>query len=276
MTDGSPHGEMGLATAAEPMDPRAEREVSSRPGDGALGRVESAKDEVVRRWDVTTPSATMIGRPEHPDEDVDENLRRLHDEHHPAMAGHSERMHRLEKARITHAFCNQLGLRPWERDRALGVMVDLDLTVFGSQRAIPKVALVVIKHVVDDERQRLLGLDDREWLATLPPAELEALHDRYDPLTDDTAYRTLLETFGLDVTTVNRLERTLRNQLDEQDLRGAVFGRNPHRDPALPAFRSTDSDDGDGSTPGAVDAPVVDVERDRDSGPGPGSGSEPR
>jgi len=276
MTDGSTHGEMGLATTAEPMDPRAERDVSTRPGDGALGRVDAARDEVVRRWDVTTPSATMIGRPEHPDGDVDENLRRLHDEHHPAMAGHSERMHRLEKARITHAFCNQLGLRPWERDRALGVMVDLDLTVFGSQRAIPKVALVVIKHVVDDERQRLLGLDDQEWLATLPPAELESLHDRYDSLTDDAAYRTLLETFGLDVTNVNRLERTLRDQLDEQDLRGAVFGRNPHRDPALPAFRSTEPDDEDATTPGAVDTPVVDVESDRDSDSDPGSGPGPR
>lgn len=239
MTDGSTHGEMGLATRAEPVDPRAERDVSTRAGDGALGRVDAAKDEVVRRWDVTTPSATMIGRPEHPDDDVDENLRRLHDEHHPAMAGHSERMHRLEKARITHAFCNQLGLRPWERDRALGIMVDLDLTVFGSQRAIPKVALVVVKHVVDDERRRVLGLDDREWLAGLPPSELEALHERFDSLTDDSAYRTLLETFGLDVTGVNRLERTLREQLDEQDLDGAVFGRNPHRDPALPAFRPT-------------------------------------
>ena len=239
MTDGSTRGEMGLATRAEPVDPRAERDVSTRAGDGTLGRVDAAKDEVVRRWDVTTPSATMIGRPEHPDDDVDENLRRLHDEHHPAMAGHSERMHRLEKARITHAFCNQLGLRPWERDRALGIVVDLDLTVFGSQRAIPKVALVVVKHVVDDERRRVLGLDDREWLASLPPSELEALHERFDSLTDDSAYWTLLETFGLDVTGVNRLERTLREQLDEQDLDGAVFGRNPHRDPALPAFRPT-------------------------------------
>lgn len=246
MTDGFDYGDMGLATTAEPMDPRAERDVSSRAGDGALGRVDAAKNEVVRRWDVTTPSATMIGRPDHPDEDVDENLRRLHDEHHPAMAGHSERMHRLEKARITHAFCNQLGVRPWERDRAIGIMVDLDLTVFGSQRAIPKVALVVIKHVVDEERQRVLGLDDREWLASLPPSELEALHSRFDSMTDDDHYRRLLETFGLDVTNVNRLERTLRDQIDEQGLEGVVFGRNPHRDPSLPAFRPVSPESGDG------------------------------
>ena len=107
-------------------EPAGRRDVSTRAGDGALSRVDAVKDERIRRWD------------------VDENLRRLHDEQHPAMAGHSARMHRLEKARITHALCSTLGLTPWERDRALGIMVDLDLTAFGSQRAIPNVALVVI------------------------------------------------------------------------------------------------------------------------------------
>ncbi len=267
MTDGFDDEEMGLASAGEPMDPRAKRDVSTRAGDGALGRVDAAKNEVVRRWDVTTPSATMIGRPDQPGGDVDENLRRLHDEHHPAMAGHSGRMHRLEKARITHAFCNQLGLRPWERDRAIGTMVDLDLTVFGSQRAIPKVALVVIKHVVDDERKRVLGLDDREWVAGLAPSELDALYDRFDSMTDDPAYLTLLETFGLAVTNVNRLERTLQEQLEKQDLGGAVFGRNPHRDPSLPAFRHVAPATTDGDGPDAVavtDVEPVDTDSDGD------------
>ncbi|WP_415381364.1 DNA-directed RNA polymerase subunit epsilon [Halosimplex sp. TS25] len=237
MNGGRDAADDGLRARSEPVDPRAEREVSTRPGDGSLGRVEAVKDESFRRWDVTTPSATLIGRPEHPDEDVSENLRRLHDEQHPAMAGHGERMHRLEKARITHAFCNRLGLTPWERDRALGIVTDLDLTVFGSQRAIPKVALVVIQHVVDDERQRILGLHDREWIAEQPPESLADLHERFDSIKDDPSYRTLLDLVGLDVTSVNRLHRTLQTQLDEQDLRGAVFGREPHRDPSLPSFR---------------------------------------
>ncbi|PSQ22327.1 DNA-directed RNA polymerase subunit epsilon [Halobacteriales archaeon QS_9_67_15] len=236
MNGGRDAADHGLQARGEPVDPRAERDVSARPGDGSLGRVDAVKDEAFRRWDVTTPSATLIGRPDHPEDDVDENLRRLHDEQHPAMAGHAERMHRLEKARITHAFCNRLALTPWERDRALGIMTDLDLTVFGSQRAIQKVALVVIQHVVDDERQRILGLHDREWVVEQPPETLAALHERFDSITDDPQYRTLLDLVGLDVTSVNRLSRTLRDQLDEQGLRGAVFGRNPHRDPSLPAF----------------------------------------
>ena len=237
MDGGRDAADFGLQTRSEPVDPRADRTVSSQPGDGSLGRVEAVKDEAFRRWDVTTPSATLIGRPDHPDDDVDENLRRLHDEQHPAMAGHSERMHRLEKARITHAFCNRLGLTPWERDRALGIVTDLDLTVFGSQRAIQKVALVVIQHVVDDERQRILGLHDQEWVAAQPPESLADLHERFDSIKDNPRYQTLMELVDIDVTSVNRLHRTLQDQLDEQDLRGAVFGRNPYRDPSLPPFR---------------------------------------
>ncbi|MFB6172113.1 MAG: DNA-directed RNA polymerase subunit epsilon [Haloarculaceae archaeon] len=214
-----------------------ERPVSRRPGDGTLSRVDAVKDERVRRWDVVTPSATLIGRPERPGADVRDSLRRLHDEQHPAMQGHAERMHRLDKARITHAICSELGLTPWERDRALGIMVDLDLTAFGSQRAIPTVALVVVQHVVDEERRRELGLHDAEWIQSLPPERMEDLYERFESIKDDPRYRDLLAEQGLDVTSVNRLNRTLRDQLDEQDLAGAVLGRSPYRDPSLPPVR---------------------------------------
>ena len=237
MTDGSDPAGRELAASSEPVDPRA-RDVSARPGDGSLGRVEAVQDEAFRRWDVTTPSATIIGRPETADGDVSENVRRLHDEQHPAMAGHSERMHRLEKVRITHAFCNNLALTPWERDRALGIMAELDLTAFGSQRAIQRVALVVIRHVVDEERKRRLGLHDDEWVSERSPDELAALSEQFESLTDDGQFRLLLDEHGLDVTAVNRLTRTLRDQLDEQDLADAVFGRSPYRDPSLPPIRT--------------------------------------
>jgi hypothetical protein len=220
-----------------PVDPRVPGDLSTRPGDGALSRIDAVKDERIRRWDVVTPSATLIGRPDHPDEDVGDTVRRLHDEAHPAMAGHSARMHRLEKARITHAFCNTLSLSPWERDRALGIMSELDLTAFGSQRAVETVALVVCKYVVDHERRRHLGLHDRSWLNQQSPAAMSLLYDRYESLTDDPAYQELLAAHDLDTTAVNRLIRTLEEQLDEQDLHCAVFGRSPHRDPALPNVR---------------------------------------
>jgi hypothetical protein len=216
-------------------DPAQRRErVSAEPGDGSLPRTEAIKDERVRRWDVATPGATQIGRPESPDGDLSERIRRLHDERHPAMAGHSERMHRLDKLRISHALCSRLDLTPWERDRVLGIMLEIDLTEFGSQRAIPTVALVVIQHVVDRERQRQLGLDDPERLSELTPDEMDRLYELFTSITDEEPYQELLADRDLTVTNVNRLDRVLKNQLEERDAADSVLGHQPDRDPHIP------------------------------------------
>lgn len=217
-----------------------QRWVSTGPGDGSLPRTEAIKDERVRRWDVDTPSATLIGRAESADGDLSETVRRLHDEQHPAMAGHSERMHRLDKLRIAHAIASHLNLTAWERDRILGIMVELDLTEFGSQRAIPTVALVVVQHVVDQERQEQLGLDDPERLADLSPDEMERLYELFGSVTDEDAYRELLEAQDLTKTNINRLDRVLKKQLEERDLEGAVLGRQPNRDPHIPSLGGDD------------------------------------
>lgn len=208
--------------------------ISAGPGDGSLPWTEAVKDELVRRWDVATPAATLIGHADSPEADVSESVRRLHEERHPAMAGHGERMHRLDKIRITHALCSSLDVTRWERDRALGIMADLDLTAFGQQRAVPKVALVVIGHVVDTARRRRLGLDDAARVADLTPDEMESLYDLFTPLKETTGYRQLMDRHDLDVTTVNRMTRALRTQLEAQGLTDAVLGRNPHVDPNLP------------------------------------------
>lgn len=224
-------------TAPRPTSQSDREEIgrlSRRPGDRTVSRADLQRDETTRRWGLVTPSATRIGRPDSPDGDLSENVRRLHEERHPAMEGYSRRVHRLEKLRLTHALCGSLGLTPWQRDRAIGTMVDLDLTAFGSQRAIPKVALVVIRHVVDREREHHLGLHDEEWIAEQPPDRLADLYDQFHSITDDEQFTALCEQHDLDVTNLNRLRRTLIDQLDEQGLHEAVYGRNPYRDPSLP------------------------------------------
>lgn len=209
--------------------------VEDRPGAGSLDRAEARRDVTVRRWDVVTPAATRIGRPENPEDDLPDSLRRLHDEQHTATEGHSRRTHYLDRLRITHAICNTLDLPPWQRDRVLGVMGGLDLTAFGSQRGVPKVALVVVRHVVDVEVRRQLGIDDA-GVGDLDEDELASLHERYRDasITEDEDFRALCERHDLDVTSLNRLRRVLKNQLDD-GLRGAAFGRDPNRDPHLPA-----------------------------------------
>ncbi|WP_134670327.1 DNA-directed RNA polymerase subunit epsilon [Halorussus marinus] len=225
-------------------DPADDRHFSRRAGDGAVARADLQRDGIVRQWGPVTPAATQIGRARSPDADLSDSVRRLHEERHAAMAGHSERMHRLDKLRITHALCNDLSLTPWQRDRVIGVMADLDLTAFGSQRAIPKVALVTIRHVVDTERERYLGLHDAEWIGSLPPERLEALYDQFDSITDDPAFADLAEKHGIDITSLNRLRRVLRDQIDERGLDEAVHGHNPYRDPNLPSLETRGSGDG--------------------------------
>jgi hypothetical protein len=220
-----------------------ERPLSQRPGDGAVGRADLQRDQTVRKWGPVTPSATQIGRAESPEEDLSESVRRLHEERHSAMAGHSSRMARLDKLRISHALCNDLGVTPWQRDRVVGIMADLDLTAFGSQRAIPKVALVVVRHVVDREREHYLGLHDEEWIQDLPPERLTDLYDQFDSITDDERFAALVDKHGLDVTSLNRLRRVLKEQLREQGLEEAVYGRNPYRDPNLPSLDARRVDD---------------------------------
>jgi len=228
--------EDGRWVTPAPDDPAVGgRRVSTAPGDGSLPRTEAIKDERVRRWDIATPSATLIGRPDSPESDVTETLRRLHEERHPAMEGFAKRMHRLDKLRIAHAICSRLDLTPWERDRVLGIMLEIDLTEFGSQRAIPTVVLVVVQHVVDRERQRQLGLDDHERLTDLSPDEMERLYELFESITDEAAYRDLLDEQDLSKTSVNRLDRVLKRQLEDRDAEGVVLGRQPDRDPHLPA-----------------------------------------
>jgi hypothetical protein len=217
-----------------PTEAAAVPSVSRQPGDSALSRAALQRDETVRRWGLVTPSATRIGRADSPSHDLTDNVRRLHEERHPAMAGYSERAHRLDKLRLTHALCTELTLTPWQRDRAIGVMIDLDLTAFGSRRAIPTVALVVIRHVVDREREHYLGLHDQEWLQQQSPERLNDLYEQFRSITDENRFIDLCEQHDLDITSLNRLRRTLTDQLDDQNLTNAVYGRNPHRDPSLP------------------------------------------
>lgn len=218
-----------------------DRRLEAAAGAGALSRAGAQRDSSVRRWGVVTPSATVIGRADSPDEDLSESIRRLHDEQHTATAGHSARAHHLDRLRTTQALCNALDVTPWQRDMALGVMSEIDLTAFGSQRGIEKVALVAIRHVVDADRRAYFGLDDLD-ASTLSPERMEHLFEEYKArdITDDPAFERLADRYDLGKTNLNRLRRVLKEQLGDSL---PVYGRNPHRDPNLPSFTNREFTD---------------------------------
>ncbi|ELY56992.1 hypothetical protein [Natronolimnohabitans innermongolicus] len=242
--DGAEPGPSGDRSAAVGDSPTLEydedRRLETRPGSGSLSRADVQRDSTVRQWGIVTPSATVIGRAESPDADLSESVRRLHDEQHAATPGYSERAHQLDRLRTTQALCNALEVTPWQRDLALGVMDEIDLTEFGSQRAIPKVALVVIRHVVDVDRQQYFGLDDIDAQA-LSADRMDDLFARYraHDITDEETFERLAAEYGLDTTSLNRLRRVLKSQLDDEL---PAYGRNPYRDPNLPDV--TDASDG--------------------------------
>lgn len=237
-------GQEGPPEAVDGADESADGRVASRAGDGSLGRTEAARDATVRRWDDVTPAATRIGRATDPESDLPERLRRLHEGRHPAIEGHAARMHRLDKIRIAHALCSSVGATDWERDRTLGLVSRMDLTEFGSQRAVETVALVTLRVVVDEARREQLGLHDPDRVRELSAEEMEALYEEFDSLTDDDRFRELIEDHDLDVTAVNRLGDTVRRLARDGDFEGAAFGRDPNRDPNLPP-RELLSADGD-------------------------------
>ncbi|WP_306055775.1 DNA-directed RNA polymerase subunit epsilon [Natronococcus wangiae] len=229
-----------------------DRRLETRPGSGSLSRADVQRDSTVRQWGVVTPSATVIGRAESPEEELSESIRRLHDEQHGATPGYSERAHRLDRLRTTQALCNALDLTPWQRDLALGVMDEIDLTEFGSQRAIPKVALVVIRHVVDVDRRAYFGLDDVD-VSALSPDRMDELFGQYraHDITDEETFKRLAAQHGLDTTSLNRLRRVLKSQLEDEL---PAYGRNPYRDPNLPSLEArTDEESADAGGESDID-----------------------
>lgn len=208
-------------------------------------RQPEALDPATRTRDVVNPSATRIGHPQ-PDEeftdqacpepetdDIGERLRRLHAERDARLQGNEQRRDTLDIARITQALCNTLDLTPWERDRVLGVVCELDATAFDDHHTVPRVVLVVARRVVDAERRAWLGLDAAD---DVPPERLQALSERLTRLADSPAYTRLLSECALSPAAVDAIEAALDRELDEETVREAAFGRSPHRDPALPAF----------------------------------------
>lgn len=85
---------------------------------------------------------------------VPETRLALHQEgRHPSDGNQASRLATIDKKRITQAYCNQLDVpRHLQADAVRGMLL-LDLTVFGNQKRIEGIALLVIELIVDYERR---------------------------------------------------------------------------------------------------------------------------
>lgn len=78
-----------------------------------------------------------------------------------------------DKKRITQAFCSSLDLTPYQQQEAVSIMGRLNLDRFGRQKRIEKVALGVIKVVVNRDRFRPRG---PRGMNNLADADLSHIH----------------------------------------------------------------------------------------------------
>jgi len=194
---------------------RDEMFLSRLPGDGALSVQECFHDRHAPTTGYESDAATMVGTPSERDARA-ARLQRINEGRHRSDGRHSLRESRRDKTRIAQALCNALDLTRLQRDRVLGYMRALDLDRFGQQKAIARVALAVIRYVVDAQRFAANPAD---------PARIA----------EEERFRSLLAEQDMDKGDLMRVSQVFKEWLRETDAtprnRGVGF---PGRDPNLP------------------------------------------
>ena len=119
-----------------------------------------------------------------------ERLIRHNEGRHRSDGRHSTREAARDKTRITQSLCTALDVPDHQQREAVATMARLNLDRFGQQKRIEKVALGVIRFVVDRDRRRVF-LNGREpaaidWNA-VEPDELP------DPLSENPDYQSLCD-----------------------------------------------------------------------------------
>ena len=198
----------------------------AQPGEGALSEEDISGDQNQFEYGPESPAATRIGSGSEID-DKGERLSELNDGRHQSDGELSTRTAEWDKKRITQALCSSLRLSNLQQNEAVRMMQELNLDAFGSQKSIEKVALAVIKFVVNRDRAEQGSLEHR--------------------ISEDEEFQRLVTKFGLE-TGMSRLSQSVKEQLKQNGLlhgnptastespesgsRGA--GRDFRPDPALP------------------------------------------
>jgi hypothetical protein len=127
------------------------RGLAGGEGEGALSEEELYIDKHAEKEIYKTPDATSIGTASERDE-RDERLQEVNEGRDRFSDDHAVRMHSVDRSRIIGALCSSLPISDTERELAISTFADLDLDQFGNQKAVEKVALATIRHVVDTRR----------------------------------------------------------------------------------------------------------------------------
>lgn len=126
-------------------------------------------------------------------------LSKLNEGRHPSDGTLGARLARLDKKRITQAYCSRLAVTSFQRDEAIRAMLLLDLDRFGQNKRIEMVALTVIRIVVNYNR-----------FSHLRKIEAQRISETED-------FNDLAERVDLDKRTMRRLSKSIKAQLRAAD-----------------------------------------------------------
>lgn len=160
-------------------------------------------------------AATRIGNENAENSDQVERLRQLNEGRHRTDGNHSIREHRRDVNRLLETICSSLPLSSPEREKVDSVVHGLNFERFGYQKGIPRVILGTVA-VVIDERHRAHGGD------------LDSLVSRSDE------FRSIRDSLDLSMSDLSTIKETVREELNEGNVRIATGPKVPKRDPALP------------------------------------------
>jgi len=137
-----------------------------------------------------------------------ERLVRHNEGRHRTDGNHSAREAARDKKRITQSFCSYLEVTPYQKREVLNAIGKLNLDRFGQQKRLEKVALAVIKVIVERDRfHRLKELD-------LSKLDNEKLPDR---MTEDTNYCKLLDTYEVSRKDLYSVSQLVKRELQKCD-----------------------------------------------------------
>jgi len=122
----------------------------------------------------------------------------------------SKRRSLMDKKKMTEALCSELGLTEFQKRRATGIMLGLNLDRFGSQKRISKVALAVIKYVVEKDRSERYS---EEWIED--PSDLR--------ISNNEDYVRLVEKEGLEMNDMMRLSIKVKKKISELNESDSLF-----------------------------------------------------
>lgn len=124
---------------------------AGREGEGALSEEELFIDKYAEEEVCETLDATSVGPYE--DGELDEQEQRLKMRNEGRDEDDfSQRMHEVDRRRIIDALCSSLPVSRPEKEAVKSHFEGLNLDQFGNQKAVKKVALATIRHVVDQRR----------------------------------------------------------------------------------------------------------------------------